>query len=433
MKYLRRTLLALTAVLLFFITTLSATYVIMDRTLLTPEVGRQLIEEIRPGEYVIDELYGAPLDKGLLAIKTTHIDPKTQAYGMETLSVERLRQLFHNHVAKEDVVKALNRLCGDSYGYIMEDNAKMPMVDIGFLIQGAGAAVTELTEDYLENNGLPTTEALAEILEKAYDLGIINDSSVDLLMKFMVGTGLGTEDMTQSTMKAFLEANKENFKTGNFDSETLSTTYIRSLVMSALPLEEMDDAIGLDKLMADNDAIPSMLTALRSARQRVLPVVKRSLLISLIGVLLITLILSRRTHVFLGALGIVWGLSGAIGLFSALQGGLGSISPRIFSATLGIPAEAGISQGAIEGLRKAFVLTSGLSTAFYGGLLFLGVVLWLLGRRFRPLPEAASKEVNNEAKERSTGISNLTSVLLSVLCYAGLYLWLVAQWQPLLV
>lgn len=433
MIYLRRTLLALTAVLLFFITSLSATYVIMDRTLLAPAVGRQLLEEIRLGEYVVDELYGAPLDKGLLAIKTTHIDPKTQAYGMEALSVERLRQLFHDHVAKEAVVKTLNRLSVDSYGYIMDDDAEMPMVDIGFLIQGAGAAMTELAEDYLENNGLPTTEALAEILEKAYNLGVINDFSVDWLMDFMMGTAQGPDDMTQSTLKAFLDANKENFKAGNFDSQTLSTTYVRSLVMPALPPEAMDDTIGLDKLMGDNDAIPSMLTALRSARQQVLPVMKRSLLIGLIGLLLITLILSRRAHVFLDTLGIVWVLSGAIGLFSALQGRIGSISPKLFSATLGIPAEAGLSQGAIEGLRKAFVLTSGLSATIYGGLLLVGVLLWLLGRRFKPSPDEASKEANNEVKERSTGINNLTSVLLSVVCYGGLYLWLAAQWQTLLV
>lgn len=427
MRIIRGFMLVISVLLLLAATTLGAYYMILELTILNPSVGASILGQAEPGKYLVEEHYDEVLEEAIERVKEVYIDPQTTAYGLKDLSADRIRDLIETHIDRQLMEETLDKFIIDSYLYVMADEATMPVVRLDFLINGISKAVPDLVDDYLRDYHLPQTDYVASFLEGGHKLGVINDFSVDWLLNFIMASDMDMGDMSEDSLEVFLEANRENFKDGIFDSEVLTATYIEGLIEQEFQLDSFGGNLNLDNIEAYGLEAVSRLKEFRHLRQEVHPQVRKAAIAIYSALLLAVLILSIRVDLFGRLIGIVWILVGSVGVVSGLWNRLNLTYPGWFMNL--VQADMGDAYKLLEtpSFQSALIILSDRLLMVYASLTLAGISLFFIGRLVR------KTRVNPATgqRERSTWQMNLASVLLTVIVYYGLYVYLVDLYSPI--
>ncbi len=425
MKAIRLLLLIPTVLIMGFVTFVASLYLCMSLTVFNVEFGAELYETMNLGDYMVNELYDNQLEAIAGDIKERYIDPQTEAYNLKEISTARIVTLVKIHIPQEKLKETIDSIVLDSYRYILDDEAELPVIDIKYIIDGIGNAVPELVDEYLEGYFLPNTGQVANFLEKGYDTGIINDVSVDWLMTFIKTSNGDFEGVDEATIKKFLTANEQNFKEGNFDASELSKTYIREQVMGELSYRGIEDSLSFEQLIEDGFGGIELLGQLRTLRQEILPIIGSMLVVVVVAMMVILFLLAYRPNVGFKLLGVVMIIVGGLlvigDLMNLTSGLIRNMNDGLFDIEID-PAVIGLID--VNGLKRGIAMMNGVYLSIHGAMLIVGILLVVIGvlltRRLR------LKFPDPEVDVSTSWVWELVVIVAALVLYIGGYRYMVS-------
>ncbi len=420
MKAIRLLLLIPTVLIMGFVTFVASLYLCMSLTVFNVEFGAELYETMNLGDYMVNELYDNQLEAIAGDIKERYIDPQTEAYKLKEISTARIVSLVKKYIPQEKLIETIDSIILDSYKYIVDDDAGLPVIDIKYIIDGIGNAVPELVDEYLEGYFLPNTGQVANFLEKGYDTGIINDVSVDWLMTFIKTSNGDFEGVDEATIKKFLTANEQNFKEGNFDASELSKTYIREQVMGELSYRGIEDSLSFEQLIEDGFGGIELLGQLRTLRQEILPIIGSMLVVVVVAMMVILFLLAYRPNVGFKLLGVVMIIVGGLlvigDLMNLTSGLIRNMNDGLFDIEID-PAVIGLID--VNGLKRGIAMMNGVYLSIHGAMLIVGILLVVIGvlltRRLR------LKFPDPEVDVSTSWVWELVVIVAALVLYIGGY------------
>ncbi len=420
MKAIRLLLLIPTVLIMGFVTFVASLYLCMSLTVFNVEFGAELYETMNLGDYMVNELYDNQLEVIAGDIKEMYINPQTEAYKLKEISTARIVSLVKKYIPQEKFIETIDSIVLDSYKYIVDDDAGLPVIDIKYIIDGIGNAVPELVDEYLEGYFLPNTGQVANFLEKGYDTGIINDVSVDWLMTFIKTSNGDFEGVDEATIKKFLTANEQNFKEGNFDASELSKTYIREQVMGELSYRGIEDSLSFEQLIEDGFGGIELLGQLRTLRQEILPIIGSMLVVVVVAMMVILFLLAYRPNVGFKLLGVVMIIVGGLlvigDLMNLTSGLIRNMNDGLFDIEID-PAVIGLID--VNGLKRGIAMMNGVYLSIHGAMLIVGILLVVIGvlltRRLR------LKFPDPEVDVSTSWVWELVVIVAALVLYIGGY------------
>lgn len=424
MKVIRILLLIPTVLITGFVTFAASVYLCMALTVLNPQFGTELYQTMNLSETMVNELYENQLEDIAGNIKETYIDPQTEAYHLKEISTARIVSLIKTHLPQEKVKETIDSIVLDTYKYIMDDEAELPVIDINFIMDGLGDASAELADDYLEGYFLPNTDQLANFLEKGHDIGMINDVSVEWLMTFIKVSNVVFDGIDEATIMKFLTANEDNFKEGNFDASELSKTYIRQEFMEELNLEGIEDVISLQQVIEDGYGGVELLVQLRALRQEILPIISSMVVVIFVAMMVILFLLAYRPRTWCILLGTIMIIVGGLLTLGDLMNLTTGLIQNMNGGFYGLEIDpAMVDLIDFNGLKKGIAMLNGVYLIVHGVMVMVGILLLvtgiLLSRRLR------LKGTDPEVDVSTSWAWELLVIVVSVALYIGGYKYIV--------